>query len=71
MRYPALIGGVLLHIGIGVVMGLTSFALMMMTLYMLFLRAEDADKITQCVKKALERAIPRKVSIQAADQSIV
>jgi hypothetical protein len=71
MRYPALIGGVLLHIGIGVVMGLTSFALMMMALYMLFLRAEDADKIAQCVKKALEKAIPRKVSIQAADQSIV
>jgi hypothetical protein len=71
MRYPALIGGVLLHIGIGIVMGLTSFALMMVILYMMFLRAEDADKIAQCVKNAMNRLILRKVSLTTADQSIV
>jgi hypothetical protein len=71
MRYPALIGGVLLHIGIGIVMGLTSFALMMIILYMLFLKADDAEKITQYVKKALNRVILRKVSLPSADQSIV
>lgn len=68
LRYPALLMGVMIHLGIFIVMGLTSFAAMMILIYILFLRSEDALKITQCVKKVLKN---RKVSLSDADQSYV
>lgn len=42
-RYPALVFGVLFHIGIGLAIGLPFFASLMMILYTLFLDAAHAD----------------------------
>ena len=68
IRYGVLLGGVALHIGIAVVMGLKSFGILMILLYTLFIKDEDAVKIAQCIKKY---AAPRKVFRQVSDQSSV
>jgi hypothetical protein len=68
IRYPVLVGGVLLHIGIAAFMGLQTFGIMMIVLYTLFLRRADAEKIAHCVKKVIK---PRKVLVGSADESYV
>ena len=68
IRYPVLVFGVFLHIGISMFMGLKSFGILMILLYLLFLQDSDAVKIAQCLRKY---AVPRKVFGQISDQSNV
>lgn len=68
IRYPVLLFGVSLHVGIAVFMGLPTFGVLMMLLYLLFLQPQDAQKIAVFAKKALQ---PRKVLVGKADESYV
>lgn len=64
-RAIALGFGLLMHCGIALTMGLVSFSSLMVSTYSLFLDADTADKITQCVKKVLTH---RKVFVRNSDQ---
>ena len=67
-RFIALVGGVLMHCGIAITMGLVSFSSLMISTYSLFLDADVADKITQCVKKTITH---RKVFLRSSDENSV
>jgi len=68
VRYPVLIFGVLLHIGIGLTMSMPSFGFLMMCPYTLFLERTHAEKFALFVRKMIN---PRKVLLRKADESYV
>lgn len=51
LRYPTLIGGIFLHIGIALGMNLVFFGSLMATVYILFLKEEDARSFLGWVSK--------------------
>lgn len=72
VRYPVLIFGVLLHIGIGLTMSMPSFGILMMCLYTLFLDKVHAEKFALFFKKLIKKVLsPRKVLVGKADESYV
>lgn len=68
VRYPVLLFGVVLHLGIIIAMGLKSFGILMILPYLLFLRDEDAVRAAQGVKKYFNTC---KVFLRPTDQIIV
>jgi hypothetical protein len=72
LRAPALVFGVLLHLGIAATINITFFCLLMIATYIFFLDRKQIDATYRLINSTVE-ALGRKIKVSAkgADQSLV